>query len=207
MTRKKFVKQLMAQGYQRNDAEGVAMYARLGGWTYEQYLEIEIRYNGLRYEFENIKISLVDNMTPVLKAATQVVENTCKAIEEAMSQTPFGQALLNWAMKNAPQIAEHPADALDAMTYAAQNYQTLLPPLPDNVQVMSRAEHDIMHGYACGIDLAAGPDFTAYKPVMRLDSMVVATGPVIPDMRKKTATELAEEIAEKLKPQGGGGND
>lgn len=204
MTRKKFVKQLMALGYQRNHAEGMAMYARRTGCTYEDYLETEKRYHGTRRAFENVKISLVDHVTPVLKAAAQVVENTCKAIEEALSQTPFGQALLNWAMKNAPQIAEHPADALDAMTYAAQNYQTLLHPLPDNVQVMSRAEPDIMHGYACGVDLAAGPDMTAYKPAMRWDSMLINQAPVV-CIKNKTATELAEEIEEKLWPQGGGG--
>lgn len=64
-----------------------------------------------------------------------------------------------------------------------------------------------MDGRAYGIDLAAGPDMTAYKPVMRLDSMVIDTGPVIPDLRKKTATELAEEIMEKLPRHGGGGHD
>jgi hypothetical protein len=208
MTRKKFVKQIMALGYQRNEAQRLADYARRGFWTYEQYLEIEKKYHGLHRKFESFKISLVDNLTPAIKAASKVVSNLAKVITSAIAETQAGKTLLDYAKENAPQIAEHhAADALDAMTYAAQNYQTLLHPLPDNVQVMSHAEHDIMHGYACGIDLAAGPDFTAYKPVMRLDSMAVATGPVIPDMRKKTATELAEEIAEKLKPQGGGGND
>ncbi len=68
------------------------------------------------------------------------------------------------------------------------------------------------HGYACGgyvsgIDLAAGSDMTAYKPCIRLDGMVMDAGPVIPDMTKKTATELADEIMEKLQPRGGGGHD
>lgn len=175
MTRKKFVKQLMALGYQRNEAQRLADYARRGFWTYEKYLEIEKRHRGLHRKFESFKISLLDNLTPAVKAAAKVVANLAKVITSAVSQSQSGKVQLDL--------------------------------LRDNMQVMARPEHDIMHGYACGIDLANGPDMTAYKPVMRLDSMVIDAGPVIPNMREKTATELAEEIMEKLPRHGGGDND
>lgn len=166
MTRKKFVKQLMALGYQRNEAQRLADYARRGFWTYEQYLEIEKKYHGPHRKIESIKISLVDNLTPAIKAAAQIVANLAKVITSAVAQTKAGETLLDYVKENVLQIAErHPADALDAMTYATQNCQTLLHPLPDNVQVMSQADHDALHGYACGIDLAAGPDMTAYMPL------------------------------------------
>lgn len=160
MTRKKFVKQVMALGYQRNEAQRLAEYARRGFWTYEQYLEIEKRYHGQVRAFENVKISLVDHMTPALKAAAQVVENMRRAIEGAMSQTPFGKALLDWTRENVPQSNEqHPADALDAMVYALDPLQIIeQEPAQEWTAQNPYLAH---HGYVCGIDLANGPDFTA----------------------------------------------
>lgn len=148
MTRKKFVKQLMALGYQRNEAQRLADYARRGFWTYAQYLEIEKQYHGVHSKFVSLHTSLVDCLTPAVKAAAQAVANLAKAITSAIAETQAGKTLLDYVKENAPQIAEqHPADALAALPY--------------NMQIMSRADHDALHGYVCGIDLANGPDFTA----------------------------------------------
>lgn len=118
MTRKKFVKQIMAMGYQRNEAQRLAEYARRGFWTYEQYLEIEKQYHGMHRKIESIKISLTDALTPAVKAATQAVQALADAITNAVERSQPGKKLLDWAKENAPQITErHPADALDAVVY------------------------------------------------------------------------------------------
>lgn len=120
MTRKKFVKLLMAQGYQRNTAEGVAMYARLGGWTYEQYLQVTNQNQALYRAVENIKISLVDSFIPVLKAASEAMEQLREAIAR-VRQSPAAESLLDWERENAPQSNEqHPADMVDALAYVAR---------------------------------------------------------------------------------------
>jgi hypothetical protein len=92
-----------------------------------------------------------------------------------------------------PKENPHRCDAMDALAY--------------NMQIIPRADHDTLHGCACGVDLAAGPDFTEYKPVVRLDSFIITPAPVLPDMTRKTATELAGEIMEKIQRQGGGWHD
>ncbi len=133
MKRKKFVKQLMAMGYRRNQANGMAMYARWTGCTYEDYLCDEIRRQKMAEALLNIKTSLVECIVPVCEAATAAVER----LREAVTGINLDQitTMLDWAKENAPQIVEqHADDALDALTYS------------------------------CGIDLAAGPDMTAYMP-------------------------------------------
>lgn len=134
MTRKKFVKQLMALGYQRNDAEGLAIYARCGRWTYEQYLQVEKRSARCRSAMLDIQFSLVNLLTPAVEAATEAIKQL------RMSLTDKGwrfaaENLAAIATEAAQQIhKQHPADALAALTYS------------------------------CGIDLANGPDMTGYMP-------------------------------------------
>lgn len=154
MTRKKFVKQLMALGYQRNHAEGMAMYARWTGCTYEDYLRDEITRINFNKNLLNIKVSLVDYFTPVFKAAQQAVERLREAVA-GIKWNPPDLSALSWATEQVeeaplpqwPKENPHRCDVLDAMAY--------------NMQVMSRADHDALHGYVCGIDLAHGPDFSA----------------------------------------------
>lgn len=92
MTRKKFVKQLMARGVQRNDAEGAAMDARRRGWTYEEYLQTTYR------AVETIKIILLASVNPVAEAAAKIIEQLRDAFARAsQSMTDMQDALAHIA--------------------------------------------------------------------------------------------------------------
>lgn len=155
MKHRKFVKQLMALGYQRNDANGLAMYARLGGWTYEQYLQIEKKSIARQRAMENITLAFIDKLTPAVKAAQLSMEKLREAFAAVDWKRPYHSAL-PWVTEQVeedplppwPKENPHRCDALDALAY--------------NMQIMSQADHAALHGRACGIDLAAGPDMTAY---------------------------------------------
>lgn len=134
MTRKKFVKQLMALGYQRNDAEALATYARCGGWTYEQYLKVERKYNGQLTALQTAAGRMAAWFAEGLEHLAIAVQKVADHVHEVFAGINMGNitTALDWVKENAPQIAErHAGDALDALRYS------------------------------CGIDLANGPDFTA----------------------------------------------
>lgn len=125
MTRKKFVKQLMAQGYQRNTAEGVAMYARLGGWTYEQYLHVSSQNQAFYRAVENLKICVAESFAQVAKAATDAVKKAREAFT-TYSLTPAYKAWQNWINENGVQSKEQrPTDMLDAVAYAQDPLQSI----------------------------------------------------------------------------------
>ena len=121
--------------------------------AYEQYLQIEKARIAWCRSVASIKTSLTDCLTPVVKSATEALDRLREAlagikwdrktntlwVTEQVAEDP----LPPWPKEN-----PHRCDAMDALTY--------------NMQIMSQADHDALHGYACGIDLAAGPDMTAY---------------------------------------------
>ena len=144
MKRKKFVKQLMAMGYQRNSANGLALYARMGGWTYEQYLEVERR----SYQLQNSMITAASKIADALKPA---LVNVGEAVKQAAARMnailasvdmglPYASELLRWLTENVeedplppwPKENPHRSDAMDALPY--------------NMQIMSAADHDTLHG-------------------------------------------------------------
>ena len=129
MKHKKFVKQLMSMGYQRNSANALAEYARMSGWTYEQLLQQEKKRIARNRAMLNIQIALVDCFGPAVKSALRAVERLREAFAAVKWELPNTSAL--WATK---QVAEDP--------------------LPDNVQVMSQADHAALHGYTADIVLA-----------------------------------------------------
>lgn len=120
MTRKKFVKQLMALGCQRNNAAAVAEYARRGGWTYEQYLKVERQ--------------CIDAYTAMQTAATAASARISEAFSSIMPTT--------------------------------------------------------------GIDLAAGPDMTAYRPNLLQGPVVIKATPNLADMTDPD--KLAEKARARL---------
>lgn len=148
MKHRKFVKQLMSMGYQRNAANGLAMYARMGGWTYEQYLQIEKKRIAHERAMLNIQISPVDMFTPAVKAAQQAMERLREAFAGLEWKIPsLAPMFRSWAAEEDPlpmwpKENPHRCDVVDALRYA-----TLLHPLPDNIQVMSAADHARLHGY------------------------------------------------------------
>ena len=125
MKRKKFVKQLMSLGYQRNNANALAMYARMGGWTYEQYLQIEKSYTGYYKALEDMKNSLAYCLAPVAKAATDALKKLHDAMTSVKWEFPAGTM---WATEQVaedplppwPKENPHRCDAVDALTYAAR---------------------------------------------------------------------------------------
>lgn len=172
MTRKKYVKQLMALGFSRNEANRSANLARVVT-TYERALEFEKQSVAAQKELVRFGRALVDKYAPAIKAIVARVREELKVPDKLP---------IDWAAENAlmapdpqwPKQNPHRPDAAAALVY--------------------------------GVDLAAGPDMTAYKPIIRPDAVVINTEPVL-DLTRKTAMELADEIAEKLQPPGGGGND
>jgi hypothetical protein len=176
--RKKFVKMLMGAGMSRNDAADVAQLAQEAGRPYFNVMGDLLNFH--RQDF--------GNPLAWMKMRHTIIHG---------HNSPAGRFFAN-----IDEMANHKDPAVEQALAAG----TAAKPQP------VAADHDTLHGYACGgyvsgIDLAAGSDMTAYKPCIRLDGMVIDAGPVIPDMTKKTATELADEIMEKLQPPGGGGHD
>lgn len=178
MTRKKYVKQLMAMGYSRNEANRSANMARVVT-TYERALEIEKLSMGCQKATVRLAVAMSGWLASAVKAATEAM----RRMSEAFKGMQFPNTLpIDWAAENAlmapdpqwPKRNPHRPDAAAALVY--------------------------------GVDLAAGPDLTAYKPIIRPDAVVIKTEPVL-DLTRKTATELADEIAEKLQPPGGGGHE
>ena len=178
MTRKKYVKQLMALGFSRNAANRSANLARVVT-TYERALEIA----KISVGYQSAAVRLVSKMAAWLTSAVKAATEAARRMSEAFKGIQVPDKLpIDWAAENAlmapdpqwPKQNPHRPDAVDALVY--------------------------------GVDLAAGPDLTAYRPVIRPDAVVINTEPVL-DLTRKTATELADEIMEKLQPPGGGGNE
>ena len=134
MTRKKFIKQLMAMGFSRNEANRSANFARVVT-TYEKALEIEKQSAAIQKATVHLSITLVDMLTPVVTASSLALERLREAFKGI--QVP-GTLPIDWAAENAlmapgpqwPKQNQHRPDAVDALVY--------------------------------GVDLAAGPDLTAY---------------------------------------------
>lgn len=127
MTRKKFVKQLMAMGYQRNAAEAVAIFARIEGRTYEQYLQKEKQDQGFHAALEKLKTGLNEALAHIAKAITDAAEQIRKIWER---HPLYG---IDWA--NVPDLntITHPG------LYATEINT-------DSIQVISREDHDALHG-------------------------------------------------------------
>lgn len=81
MTRKKFMKQLMAMGYQRNAAEVLAMFARMEGLTYDQYLQKEKQDLAFHAAIEKLKTAVNDIAAAVAKVLTDAAEQMRKVWE------------------------------------------------------------------------------------------------------------------------------
>lgn len=89
MTRKKFVKQLMALGYPRNNAEALAIYARCGGWTYEQYLKVEREYNGQLTALENAARTMANRFADGMRQLAPAVQKIADKVKEAFKEINF----------------------------------------------------------------------------------------------------------------------
>ena len=74
MTRKRYVKLLMAMGYQRNTAQLLALLARAGGCTYKRYLERERLHHAHNRAMVNLKCSLIDMFTPAVAAFSEATD-------------------------------------------------------------------------------------------------------------------------------------
>lgn len=104
MTRKKFVKQLMALGYQRNGAEALAIYARCGGWTYEQYLGVERKYNGQLRAFETaagrVAEQFADAAKQLASAGQKLVDRMKEVFDGLASAWSAVDEVSQWPKEN-----------------------------------------------------------------------------------------------------------
>lgn len=186
MKHKKFVKQLMALGYQRNEAESLAEYARLGGWTYEQYMRACVP--ALRGGMPIVVCKIFDALTPAMiklaEAAKQAARNLAAALDSTKWDTPYGRELRRWLEENVPQSkVRHLSDMLAALVYTLDEQSQE----PQNPQWQRK-----YMGRWVGIDVANGPDMTAPAPNQHLDGL---------NARITLADERADLASDKIHDQ------
>lgn len=116
MTRKKFVKQLMAMGYDRNSAEAQAiMYEHMG---YDNALAWVKSNTAACNEFSAMWGRIADAMRPAVEAAVESI----KRVAESLSTIDWTAAVERAAELAAVAEIErknHQEDALDALRYVA----------------------------------------------------------------------------------------
>ena len=134
MTRKKYVKQLMGMGFSRNAANRSANMARVVT-TYERALEIEKQEVDFQRAVVHLSTTLLDVMTPAIKAIGELADQ----LQEKFKGVQFPPILpIDWAAE-----------------------QVLMAPDPQWPK-RNPTRNDIVDALVYGVDLAAGPDMTAY---------------------------------------------
>lgn len=124
MTRKKFVKQLMALGLSRNRANFHAMLCREKGIPYAEHYKAMAPWLGLAAGVKNPAVS---------------IRIACANFASAMDRAAANMKKLSQTIAESKQmelVAHHP----EPYTPAASAHQ-----LPQNIQIMSRADHAAMH--------------------------------------------------------------
>lgn len=118
MTRKKFVKQLMAVGYDRNGAEAAARACVNLGATYEQALEwAKIGYRSRSY-LDELRANLAKVVQPAVEAMAEIVRKFTAAVS-TIDWEAVGNHAAELAATADRETAVHREDALDALRYAA----------------------------------------------------------------------------------------
>ena len=136
MTRKKFVKQLMAMGVSRNAANALAKHARNCG-SYQTALQ----YERVRIAAQNIVDNIVHGIRTIVAPPLQ----------------DFADRFLN-AWNNVTARFRWGVSAYELPRLYALDKEDALKPAREWPAQNPYLAH---HGYVCGIDLANGPDFTA----------------------------------------------
>lgn len=119
MTRKRFVKQLMALGVQRNDANFAAWKHRLLGHTYRRALGEERLRLELKKAMGNLGTA-VANMGKAIAALADQIKKNFRAINFRLERS----------------VTHHPTPYTPGQL--SQDFKT--------VQVMSQADHAALHG-------------------------------------------------------------
>jgi hypothetical protein len=118
MTRKKFVKQLMAMDYSRNEAEAQAYTCTRMGASYEQALEwVKIGYRSRSY-LDKLGAHLAKAVQPAVKTAEEIVKKFTDAVS-AIDWEAVGERVAELAATADNAAAVHHADVLDALSYTA----------------------------------------------------------------------------------------
>ena len=118
MTRKKFVKQLMAMGYSRNQAEATANSCTIMGASYERAMEwVVIGYRSREY-LNATGAHLREMMQPAIEAVAEIVRKYTEALS-AIDWETVGEHVAELAATADNAAAVHQEDALDALSYAA----------------------------------------------------------------------------------------
>lgn len=81
MTRKRFVKLLMAQGYSRNEANRYAQYAAAEGGSYQE------EYDDLEEMLRKVRGLNVEGMLETMQRVTQALEEALPKFVEAVART------------------------------------------------------------------------------------------------------------------------
>ena len=81
MTRKRFIKLLMADGYSRNDANTLAADARSYGMMYSNAYNLEHKLAGAKLDLKKVNIdAMVDAIRNIVDVASQVATAIYKAV-------------------------------------------------------------------------------------------------------------------------------
>lgn len=122
MTRKKFVKQLMAMGCDRNGAEDVARACVNRGESYEHGLEwAKIGYRSRSY-LDDLGANLAKAMQPAVEAVAEIVRKLTAAVS-AIDWEAVGNYAAELVATADNAEAVHHDDVLDALRYAADYQQ------------------------------------------------------------------------------------
>lgn len=118
MTRKKFVKQLMAIGYSRNEAEATAHTVAMQGASYEQAMEwAKIGYRSRDY-LTGLGARLAEITRPTVEAAAEIIRKFTEAVS-AIDWEAVGESVAELAATADNAAAVHRMDAMDALSYSA----------------------------------------------------------------------------------------
>lgn len=104
MKRKKYIKQLMALGYDRNEANRSANIARVFS-TYERALEIEKQSVAIQKGIVKLTTTMTDWLTSAVEKTCEAIARMSEAIaymiEEFKGLSVAGKPLIDWAAENA----------------------------------------------------------------------------------------------------------
>lgn len=116
MTRKKFVKQLMAMGYDRNSAEAQAMiYERMG---YENALAWVKASTAACENFSAMMVRIADAMRPAVEAAVESIKRLAEGLS-TIDWTAAAERAAELAAITVVERKEHQEDTLDVLRYVA----------------------------------------------------------------------------------------
>ena len=125
MTRKKFTKQLMAMGYDRNGAEAWAQTCARRGQNYEDALAWEKSCNKACDDFAAMMVRIAESIRPGVEAIVEAAKRAAESLASIDWADAAKRVAELTAVTDSEQKAKH-EDAVDALRYVAQAAQEVV---------------------------------------------------------------------------------